>query len=149
MFDYQKQDSAQTLSEGMAEYFATNNQHFKMRVLTPEASEFFRCHDATHVVFGCDISLNDELVVKICSIFGTRVGWRVMKGYGLAESKEVYEDLHFFDIVRTTLSALYLVPVSMWRCIRMRQRWHWENFDEFLDTPLYQVRETFGIKVAH
>ena len=60
MLDYQEQDSKQTLSEGITEFFAANKQHVKTRVLTPEADEFFRCHDASHVVFGCDISLNSE-----------------------------------------------------------------------------------------
>ena len=149
MLDYQKQDSSQTLSEGMAEYFAANKQHFKTRVLTPEANEFFRCHDASHVVFGCDISLDDEAVVKISSIFGTTVGWSVIKGYRLPESKEVYEELQLVDIVHTAVRSLYLVPISIWLCIRMHERWHWDNFDEFLDIPLCEVREIFGIKVAH
>lgn len=149
MLDYQHQDSPQTLSEGMAEYFAANKQHVSTRVLTPEAKEFFRCHDASHVVFGCDISLNDELVVKISSIFGTTVGWSVMKGYRLAESKEVYEDIQLVDIVRTTVSSFYLIPKTIWRCSLVNERWYWDNFDEFLVMPLGEVREKFGIEVAH
>jgi len=149
MFGYQKQDSSQTLSEAIAEYFAANKQHFNTRVLTPEADEFFRCHDASHVVFGCDISLNDELVVKVSSIFGTTAGWNVMKGYRLAESKNIYEDIQLVDIVHTAASASYLVPITIWRCSRLHKRWYWDNFDEFLAMPLGQVREKFGIEVAH
>ena len=149
MLDYQRQDSPQTLSEGIAEYFAANEHHFNKRSLPPEASEFFRCHDAAHVVFGCDISLNDEAVVKISSVFGTTVGWSVLKGYRLPESKEVYEELRLVDIIHTSVSSLYLVPLTIWRCLRMHKRWHWDNFDEFLDVPLGQVREVFGIQVPH
>lgn len=149
MFAYQKQDSSQTLSAGIAEYFAANREHLKTRALSPEADEFFRCHDASHVVFGCDISLSDELVVKISSVFGTTAGWNVLKGYRLAESKEVYEELLLVDVVRTVVSSLYLVPITIWRCFRMQRRWHWDNFDEFLDVPLAQVRERFGIQVGH
>ena len=105
-------------------------------------------HDASHVVFGCDISLNDELVVKISSIFGTMAGWTVIKGYRLPESTEIYEELQWVDIVHTAVSSLYLVPITIWRCIRMRERWQWDNFDEFLDVPLGQVREKFGIQVT-
>lgn len=36
--------------------------------------EFFRCHDAAHVVFGCGTGLDDEAVVKIWSFFGTTRG---------------------------------------------------------------------------
>jgi ubiquinone biosynthesis protein Coq4 len=149
MFDYQKQDSPQTLSEGITEYFEANQQNLNTRVLTPEATEFFRCHDVCHVVFGCDISLSDEAVVKINSIFGTSAGWRVIKGYNLPESKEVYEALGLADIVHTAMSCLYLIPQSIWRCSQMHERWHWDNFEDFLDIPLHQIREKFGIKVAH
>ena len=149
MLEYQKQDSPQTLSQGIAEYFAENKQHLITRVPTPEADEFFRCHDASHVVFGCDISLNDEIVVKISSFFGTTEGWNVMEGYRLPESKEVYQKIQLVDIFHTAMSSLYLVPITIWRCKRMHERWHWDDFDQFLDVPLGQVREKFGIQVAH
>ncbi|NQV81627.1 MAG: hypothetical protein HQ495_13810 [Alphaproteobacteria bacterium] len=146
--DYQNQDSPQTLAQGMAEYFASNEGQLLARMLTPEGEEFYRYHDAAHVVFGCDISLNDELVVKICSILGTTEGWRVIRGYRLAESKEVYKRLHFLDILGTTAAAFFLIPRTIWRCARMRKRWRWDDFDDFLDVPLNQIRNSFAIRVV-
>ena len=65
MFDFERQESRQTLAEGIAEYYSEFKKHFSARKMTPEAEAFFRRHDAAHVVFGCDISLDQELVVKI------------------------------------------------------------------------------------
>ncbi len=149
MFDYQKQDSTQTLSEGIAEYFEAHQQHFARRTPSPEAQKFFHCHDVSHIVFGCDISLRDELVVKISSFFGTTAGLGVLKGYSLAESKEIYEEIHFTEVVGTAVSGLYLIPRTIWRCLRMSHRWPWDSFEEFLDVPLVELREMFGVKVAH
>ena len=93
MLKYQKQNSSQTLAEGLTEYFDAHKAQFTTRIMTKEAITFFERHDAVHVVFGCDISLSDEMIVKISSIFGTTVGWSVLKGYNLAESKEIYREL--------------------------------------------------------
>lgn len=146
--NYRDQDSSKTLAQGIAEYLAENERHLAPRMLTPEGEEFFRCHDAAHVVFGCDISLNEELVVKVCSIFGTTAGWRVSRGYRLAESKQIYKRLFFLDILGTTFTAFFLVPRTIWRCTRMHDRWRWDDFDDFLDVPLKQIRSSFGIQVT-
>ena len=149
MLDYQFQDSQQTLEEGVAEYYSANQQHFSTRKMTAPAQEFFRCHDVAHVVFGCDISLPDEAVVKISSAFGTTIGFGVMKGYQLAESKEVYDGLGLLDILLTTVKSMLLVPKTIWRCSRMRKRWVWSEHSEFLQRPLGELRTEFGICVAH
>ncbi|MEL6363038.1 MAG: hypothetical protein AAFR21_18375 [Pseudomonadota bacterium] len=149
MLEYQKQNSVQSLSEGIAEYFLEHEQYFGSRKMTSEAVEFFRCHDVAHVVFGCDISLNDELVVKISSMFGTTAGFGVLRGYNLAESKEVYDELGVFDALRTAAKSIVLIPMTLWRCFCMRKRWCWDNFDDYLELPLNQLRDHFGVRVAH
>ncbi len=149
MLDYQRQNSPQTLEEGIAEYYAANASHLATRFRSSEADDFFRSHDASHVVFGCGVSLCDELIVKISSLFGTTQGWRVLKGYRLPESKLVYQGLQLSDIVLTTASSIYLVPRTIWRCMRMHERWRWNDFDSYLNVPLHQVRAQYGIRVAH
>ena len=149
MLEYQKQNSSQTLSEAMAEYTSNHSEHFKARTMTAQAEDFFSNHDVAHVVFGCDISLNDELVVKISSMFGTTAGLGVLKGYNLPEAKDDYVDLGFKDICLTTLSSFILIPQTLWRCIRMQKRWEWKEHQAYLDIPLYEIRQSFGIRVAH
>ncbi len=150
MFAYQRADSSLTLAEGLAEYFAANAEHFNTRHMTEPAREFFRCHDALHVVLGCDISLVDEMVVKISSLFGTTAGFRVMRGYALPESKEIYTELSLMVIAVTALRAVVIVPQTLWRCLRLTRRWPWDEFDAYLDRPLSEIRREFGVRVrAH
>jgi len=144
---YQHANSSLTLAEGLEEYFAANAGHFGARSFTPAASEFFRCHDALHVVLGCDISLVDEMVVKISSLFGTTEGFGVLHGYALPEAKEIYTELSLTVIVVTALRALLVVPQTFWHCLRLTRRWPWDEFDAYLDQPLYETRREFGITV--
>jgi hypothetical protein len=149
MHAFECQNSAQTLEEGIAEYYRANPGLANGRALSPEAREFFHCHDAAHVVFGCGNTLDDEAVVKISSIFGTSGGFGVLRGYRLHESLDIYKKLHLSEVLRSIFHAMFLVPRTIARCLRQRRRWPWENFDAYARVPLRQIREEFGIRVAH
>jgi hypothetical protein len=149
MHAFEHQNSAQTLEEGIAEYYRANPGLTKGRALSLEAIEFFRCHDAAHVVFGCGNTLNDEAVVKISSIFGTSGGFGVLRGYRLHESLAIYKKLRMSEVLCSILHSGFLVPRTIVRCLRQRRRWPWENFDAYARVPLQQIREEFGIRVAH
>jgi hypothetical protein len=116
--------------------------------MTPEAQQFFRCHDVAHVVYGCGIGLDDEAVVKLSSIFGTTAGFGVLRGYTLHESRQIYEQLAPQSMVATIVHSFVIVPRTVLRCLRQRSRWPWEDFESFLTTPLRELRRQFGITVA-
>jgi len=148
MHSFEHQHSTQTLAEGVKEYFLSNPGLAKGRGLSAEAQEFFRCHDAAHVVFGCGNTLNDEAIVKLSSIFGTSGGMGVLKGYRLHESLQIYKSLSVVQVLKTIPQAIILVPRTILRCIQQRSRWPWDNFDRYLDIPLQEIRKEFGIRVA-
>lgn len=148
MLDYEHQDSTQTLTEGIAEYYDRNTHLSKLRGMSPEAQDFFRSHDVAHVVFGCNTTLPHEMVVKLSSIFGTTAGLSVLKGYAMHESAEIYRELAFTDIVRTFFRALIIVPRTIVQCHRQSRRWPWGEFQEYSETPLSRLRAEFGITVA-
>jgi len=145
---YQHQDSAQTLEEGIAEYYAKHPSLVKGRGISEEAREFFRCHDAAHVLFGCRDSLADEAAVKISSIFGTTGGFGVLRGYRLRESQDIYRTLGLGEQVATALLSVILVPRTILRCLRMRRRWPWRDHARYLNVPLRDLRREFGVRVA-
>ncbi len=149
MRKFQQQESRQTLSEGLAEYFAVHPGLARGPALSAEAGEFFRCHDVAHVVFGCDTALDDEAVVKLASIFGTTAGLSVLKGYRLHESIDIYRQLRLPEILRSIAHSVVLVPRTAWRCLRQRARWPWDTHQHYLATPLVELRWQFGITVAH
>ena len=117
--------------------------------MSPEARAFFRSHDVVHVVFGCSVALDDEAIVKIASIFGTTAGFGVLRGYRLHESQEIYQRLPLGAVLRTMARSVVIVPRTILRCRRQRSRWPWSGFERFLQAPLRELREEFGIRVAH
>jgi hypothetical protein len=149
MHAFQRQDSLQTLAQGVEEYFAVNAGLAQGRVMSPEAREFFRCHDVAHVVFGCDVALDDEAVVKIASILGTTAGLGVLKGYRLHESLQIYRQLRVQDVLLSIMHSVVIVPRTALRCLTQRARWPWAEHQRYLQTPLRELRHEFGIRVAH
>ena len=147
MLEYRRHDTSLTLQDGLDVYYASRDDLATGRGLSDEAREFFRCHDAAHVVFGCSTSLSNEAMVKIWSFFGTTAGFSLMRAYRLPESKEIYEKLALREIVTTTLRSFSLVPRVFVRCRRMHERWPWSQFESHLGTPLLELRRKYGIEV--
>jgi hypothetical protein len=149
MHAFEHQDSVQTLEDGIAEYHRANPGLAKGRTLSTQAREFFRCHDAVHVVFGCGNTLDDEAVVKIASILGTSGGFGVLRGYRLHESLDIYRKQRISDVFRTIAHSVVLVPRTVIRCLGQTRRWPWDDFEPYARVPLRKIREEFGIRVAH
>jgi len=148
MHAFESQNSEQTLAEGVAEYYRLNPGLAQGRGMSQAAQEFFRCHDAVHVVFGCGNSLSDEAIVKLSSIFGTTGSFSVLKGYRLHESIQIYKKLGVVEVLLAILHSAYLVPRTIVRCFRQCGRWPWSNFDKYLHVPLREIRREFAIRVA-
>jgi hypothetical protein len=143
------QNSGLTLAQGIAEYYNSNPELAKSRGTSLAAQEFFRCHDAVHVVYGCGTALYDEGIVKLSSIFGTTGGLGVLKGYQLHESRQIYKELPIGEVLLTILQSPFIVVRTIIRCLRQHARWPWDSFDKYLHMPLSEVRQEFGIEVAH
>lgn len=148
MHRFEHQDTTQTLADGLREYYATNPSLVRGPQLSADAQEFFRCHDAVHVVYGCGTQLSHEAVVKLASLFGTTEGFSVMRGYQLHESLDIYEALKLTDILRTAFHAPIIAPRTILRCLRQKKKWPWRDFSAYDDAPLAHLREEFGIRVA-
>jgi hypothetical protein len=146
---YEFSSSTQTLAEALAEYYAVNPDLKRGGSLSPEAQQFFRCHDAVHVLYGCGTSMPDEAIVKLASLFGTTGGLSVLQGYRLHESLDIYRQLPLRSTLVALLIAPYLIARTIWRCFRQRDAWPWSLHDQYMNSPLDKLRIRFGIKVAH
>lgn len=147
---FEAADSPQTLSQGLAEYFAANPLLKREAALqSDEARQFFRSHDVVHVLYGCGTSMPDEAIVKLASLFGTTGGFHVLRGYLHHETLDIYTRLPPADTALALLSAPWLIVRTLWRCTRQTRRWPWVDHQQYLDTPLRDIRIQFNIRVAH
>lgn len=147
---FESQNTTQTLSEGLAEYFEAHpGLKRDDQLVSKEAREFFRAHDTVHVVYGCGTSMTDEAIVKLASLFGTTGGFQVLRGYTHHETLDIYRRLPLWETLLAIAASPYLLARTLWRCTRQTQRWPWGDHAQFLHTPLPQLRARYGIRVAH
>ncbi len=147
---FESADTTQTLAQGLAEYFEAHPELKRDGdLLSAEAKQFFRSHDAVHVLYGCGTSMSDEAIVKLSSLFGTTGGRDVLRGYVHHETLGIYRRLPLAGTLLALASAPYLILRTLWRCSQQRQRWPWTQYEQYLHRPLQQLRAEFGIKVAH
>lgn len=142
--------SEQTLAQGLLEYFAANpGLKREGELSSAEAKQFFRCHDAVHVLYGCGTTMPDEAIVKLASIFGSTAGLGVLRGYASYDSLDIYTKLPLMGTLAAVAMSPYLVIRTIWRCSHQLKRWPWADHQQYLETPLHELRAQFGIKVAH
>jgi hypothetical protein len=142
--------STQTLAHGLAEYFSAHPGLKRQEsLLSPQARQFFRSHDIVHVLYGCGTTMPDEAVVKLASLFGTTGGLQVLRGYTHHETLDIYTRLPIGSTLLALAMSPYLIVRTLWRCARQSQKWPWVENQQYMDTPLVEIRSRFRIRVAH
>ncbi len=155
---YQQPDSAQTLREGIAEYHTANPNLFDPETLAKDESlgdlgRFFAAHDACHVLFGLDTSLGDESLADTWTLFGTDVSWRELWSYFQSDGqkqffKDLFREIGWWKTLTGFVRALPRVFSAMWHSRKMTRKWALHGWEAHLDTPLQQLRQTYGIRLV-
>ena len=73
MLNYQEESCELTLKEGIEEYrsyLKENNRHVLGEHCSEDEKFNILCHDATHVIFGLDTSLEEEAMLDCWIFFG-------------------------------------------------------------------------------
>ena len=139
-----------TLREGLDKFYETYHENLSHTdfSLPKDVKDFFRSHDIAHVVFGCDISLYGEGSVKLWTIYGTTLGfWKHIAEYRKANAFELSRKLAFTDSVRDFFKLVVSIPLLIIRAKKMYKPWPWMNFENYLDTPIDEIRKEFNINV--
>ena len=158
MLSYQNEYSDITLREGIDEYrdyLKKNNRHVLGENCSEDEKLTILGHDATHVIFGLDTSLEEEAMLDCWVIFGGGV-FKVIKEFykGSLDLKETNEKV--FDLVKEVgylkYTYLYLrVIFQKWPKIffRTRKMKKWSYFfpSDFLEKKISTLREDFNIKI--
>ncbi len=101
-----------------------------------------------HVVFGCDTSLVGEVILARWSILGVTGSLRpYLMGLQRRETRGLFRDAlaSFRPALLWRIATLGTLAIV--RSLRMRRRWPFEEYESFLDRPLCEIREEFGIRV--
>jgi hypothetical protein len=148
---YQQQNSAQTLAEGLEEYYSANVARVtRPRDLAPESAALFRSHDLCHVIFGLDTTLADEAMADVRTLSSCDVGWRRYAKYmtGDPEAKAIFKDLGCLRAIGITLFVIPRIVRALFEALRMAKRWPWEPPAALQSRTLADLRREFGIRVV-
>jgi len=147
---YQQQDSTQTLTQGLEEYYAANvGKVVRPSDLPSESFALFRSHDMCHVIFGLDTTLDDEALADTRTLFSCDVGFRRYTAYLTQDkqAKALFEELGYLKSAWITLLAVPRICRAAVEAWRMKKRWPWVPPESYLARSLADLRREFGIRV--
>jgi hypothetical protein len=147
---YQEQVSAQTLAEGLDEYYRANDGVVtRPEDLPPESRALFIGHDTGHVIFGLTTSLADEAMADTRILLSTDVGIARYAGYIRSDSqaKAIFKQVGYGRVALHTLATLPRIMLAAFEATRMTKRWPWEPPAAFQARTLGDLRGEFRIRV--
>ena len=149
---FQSQNCDITLAEGLEEYRAYLQANGKKQLVDAPGSTVIRDHDATHVMFGLDTSIEQESMLDSWVFLGTKWKLKELLAYNkLPEIKQLYKDFwHDPGYFKLFLTTIRLLPIKLKirkRAKQMNKKWPFKSPDAFLTQRVCDLREEFGIRI--
>ena len=152
MLQYQEQDCELTLSEGLECYynsFPDSKEVFKDNY---ESGTLLRDHDSTHVIFGLDISIEQEAILDTWVLWGSRFKWKYLFGYSklpqIAElQKGLLKEFGFAGFIKLYWKVGAIKRKVIYRTFKMKKKWPFKMPDEYMSMKISELREAHGIKI--
>ena len=149
---FQSQNCDSTLDEGLEDYRAYLQANGKKQLIDAPGSTVIRDHDATHVMFGLDTSIEQESMLDSWVFLGTKWKLKELLAYNkLPEIKQLYKDFwHDPGYFKLFLTTIRLLPIKLKirkRAKQMNKKWPFVSPDSLMDQKVCDLREEFGIKI--
>ena len=149
---FQSQNCDITLAEGLEEYRAYLRTNGKKQLIDKPGSTIIRDHDATHVMFGLDTSLEQESMLDSWVFLGTKWKLKELLAYNkLPELKQLYKDFwHDPGYFKLIMTAIKLLPIKLKirkRAKQMKKKWPFVSPDSLMNQRVCDLREEFGIEI--
>ena len=141
----------QTLREALKEYYQLNPHTYQVETMDDHSKRNFTAHDIAHVVFGCDTSIRGENKLGAWCLFGTNLGyWGYSFGFQRAPEarKAFYKTVFSLGLINSATIYLKSLPTQfqVWKRTRkMKKKWPFYEYHEYLDKTLFQIRQEFLI----
>ena len=150
--DFQRQSTKQTLREGLDEYYGDIGVYHAEQ-MSPQSANWFRSHDAVHVVFGCNTTPEQEALTSTWTMFGTDWHWSEAVGEGLRPDqrdrfmKDIFGNVGYGRMTFLVFATLPGVIEVRRRARAMSRKWAKERYEKYLDVPLAKIRSEYRIEV--
>lgn len=150
------QDSTQdmTLNEGIECYRNYLVQNNRKILIDESGSTLIRDHDATHVIFGLDTTLEEESMLDSWVLWGTQYKFSYLNQYRKLPqledfSKNLFKELGisgFFNLLRSVLRNKITV---FKRTRKMSKKWPFRVPDDYLERSILDLRSEYGIEILN
>mgnify|MGYP001471281892 FL=1 len=152
MLEYQKQDCGLTLKEGLDCYYKSFPETTEIFEDDDESGTLLRDHDCTHIIFGLDISIEQESILDTWVLWGSKWELKYILGYQkLPQIKKLYKDLvkeiGYFGLIKILWKLGRIKRKVMFRTFKMKKKWPFKMPEEYLSMKVSDLREMHGIKV--
>ena len=152
MLEYQKQDCDLTLQEGLECYYKSFPESTDVFEDNHETGTLMRDHDCTHIIFGLDVSIEQEAILDSWVLWGSKWKLSYLLGYqSLPQIKQLYKDLFkefgLFGFIKIYWEIGSIKRKVIYRSLKMKQKWPFKVPEEYLSKKICDLREMHGIKI--
>lgn len=147
MNEYLNPRSQQTLRQGVLELRAAEGADGDAAEnVAADLVHDIDVHDAIHVLFGCSTDLSGEIVAHVWTLFGTTMELRDMRRVNMHEDhRAVLARIGHRRLLGTWWRSASGIAATVARALRMKRRWPAQDYVEYLDMRLCDIRAQFGI----
>ena len=152
MLEYQKQNCDLTLAEGLQCYYDSFPKNKEIFVDTEGSETLLRDHDCTHVIFGLDISLDQEAILDTWVLWGSKFKWSYLLGYNrLPQIKELtkylFKELGVIGFLRLYWNVMAVKRKVIFKTFKMKKKWPFQVPERYLNMKISDLRKMHGIVV--
>ena len=152
MLEYQDQNCSLTLQEGLNCYYEAFPESTEIFKDNADSGTLLRDHDCTHVIFGLDISIEQESILDTWVLWGSKWELRYLLGYQkLPQIKQLYKNLvneiGYFGFIKILWKLGGIKRKVMFRTFKMKKKWPFKMPEEYISMKISDLREMHGIKV--
>ena len=152
MLEYQYQNCSLTLQEGLNCYYKAFPESIEIFEDNAGSGTLLRDHDCTHVIFGLDISIEQESILDTWVLWGSKWELRYLLGYQkLPQIKQLYKNLvneiGYFGFIKILWKLSGIKRKVIFRTFKMKKKWPFKMPEEYLSMKISDLREMHGIKV--
>ena len=152
MFEYQNQNCSLTMEKALECYYNSFPETKEIFEDNEDSGTLLRDHDCTHVIFGLDISIEQESILDTWVLWGSKWELKYLLGYQkLPQIKQLYKDLineiGYFGLIKVLWKLGGIKRKVMFRAFKMKKKWPFQMPEEYLTMKVSDLREMHGIKV--
>tara|TARA_B100000886_G_scaffold183835_1_gene126106 strand:+ start:534 stop:1037 length:504 start_codon:yes stop_codon:yes gene_type:complete len=152
MLDYQNQNCSLTLQEGLECYYNSFPKSKEIFKDNKNSGTLLRDHDCTHVIFGLDISIEQESILDTWVLWGSKWELKYLLGYQkIPAIKQLFKDLlkeiGYFGLIKILWKLGGIKRKVIFRTLKMKKKWPFKMPEHYLDMKISDLRKIHGIKV--